>query len=163
MFTTKSWITLALALAFTTLSANAATFEWVREDIDVYDLRVVAVKKNSLKAHILGIGTRTFSVPSDFRFEIDGAPTPLKNLVPRQKLRAYVTRSPRGTLQLVDAGPVEAVVPVVAPKTPVIAEVVAPMQAAVLPKTGTVLPFSLGLALASGSLALALRRRRSRR
>ncbi len=129
-------------------------FTWVQDNVDVYNLQVVRVDGRRLTARVFELeGRRTFRVPSDFRFYIDGQPTDVTALQPRQRLRAYVTRAASGELVLVDAGPPQATPPAAPPAPPVIAvQAPAPAAPAMLPKTASPLPL-VGLA---GLLALAI-------
>ena len=150
------------ALAFTGVPVTQAQgFDWVQKDIDVYDMRVLRVGTGRMTVQIDGIGRRSFNVPREFRFYIDGKPTRLAALDVGQPLRAYVTRSESGELQLVDAGPVRATPPAQPVSAPVVATP-APLPEAMasLPKTGSVLPLPLGIALFAGAFAMGLRLRR---
>lgn len=154
-----------LLLTATAAIANAQQpFKWVQEDIDTYNLEVVRVDGQRLTARVAELGSRTtFRVPSDFRFYIDGVPTKVGGLSPRQKLRAYVTRGARGELLLVDAGPPQVTPPVTPAAPPVVAAVVAEVPAtAMLPKTGGLLPLFALFGLAAFGLAAVTRMARKR-
>jgi len=121
--------------------AQQHTFDWVQSDIDVYNLRVVRVSGRRLTVHVSELdGRRTFNVPRDYKFYIDGEPTDVTKLRPNQRLTAYVTRAENRKVVLVDAGAQQATPPAKPPAPPVIA-VQAPAPApAMLPKTGSPLP-----------------------
>ena len=145
----STFAVLALLLATSTLTSAQSTFDWVSSDIDVYNMEVIKVTGQKLTVRIDGMGRRTFQVPKDFKFYIEGRPVGVARLGPRQKLTAYIVRTPTG-LALADAGPVRADPPATPPKTPIVAAAVAEPVAAMLPSTGSLLPL-IGL---SGFAAL---------
>ena len=66
-----------------------------------YNLQVVRIVGRSLTVDVEGFGRRRFQVPRDFTFDIDGESMTLNQIVPGQKLRAYVTETEKGELLLV--------------------------------------------------------------
>lgn len=159
-----SLIALLFAATFVgTATSHAQTFDWIVSDVDVYELRVLRTGRDRMTAQIDGIGRRSFSVPPSFRFYIEGKQYRLRDLQPGQRLTAYVTRNAKGNLQLVDAGPVQATPPAQPMSTPIVAPPAPlPEELAMLPKTGSVLPITLGIALGAAIMAIVIRARRRR-
>jgi len=69
-----------------------------------YNFQVVRISGRSMTVDIEDFGRRRFDVPRDFTFEIDGEDKTLNQLLPGQRLRAYVTHTETGELMLVQDG-----------------------------------------------------------
>ena len=65
-----------------------------------YEAQVVRIAGQGLTVDIEGFGRRRFQVPHDFTFEIDDEQQSLRQLIPGQRLRVYVTRVETGELLL---------------------------------------------------------------
>lgn len=122
-----------------------------------YNIRVHRVSRNHITVAFDNGHLATYRVPNNFRFMIEGEPTPLSAIRPRQELRVYVERRD-DQWQLAQAAPSDAgtmVVVVAAPR--VTEEAHEEDAAAALPATASGLPlFALGGALMLG-LGLLLR------
>jgi hypothetical protein len=59
------------------------------QEVRQYMLEVKAVGRRHVTVEFSDGSRHTYRVPNDFRFNIDGTPTPLSGIYPRQKLRAY--------------------------------------------------------------------------
>lgn len=61
------------------------------KEVREYDVRVHRVGHNHISVEFSNNAIGTYRVPNDFRFDIDGNPTSLSGIVPRQRLKAYLT------------------------------------------------------------------------
>lgn len=65
-----------------------------------YEAQVVRIAGQGLTLDIEGFGRRRYQVPHDFTFEIEDQQVPLRQLVPGQRLRIYITQVESGELLL---------------------------------------------------------------
>lgn len=84
-------IFLAIGAALT-LFAGSAFSQMESVPPGVYNVEVISVRGNLLSVRVEGQpGRFHYRVPPNFTFDIDGDDITYKDLVPKQKLRAYVT------------------------------------------------------------------------
>lgn len=121
-------------------------------EVRQYDIRVTRVSRNHITVRFDNGQTATYRVPRDFMFMIEGQPTPLSGISPRQQLRVYVERKDE-QWRLAQAQPDEAGVMEVVVSAPEVSETVyeAEEPAPALPATASNLP---ALALGGGLLLL---------
>jgi len=70
-------------------------------EVKQYNVQVVRINGQSLTVDVEGVGRRRFHMPRGFTFDIDGETKTLNQILPGQKLRAYVTETETGELLLV--------------------------------------------------------------
>lgn len=73
------------------------------KEVREYDVSVWRVGREHITVQFSNGELGTYRVPRDFRFDIEGTPTPLSGIYPRQDLQAYLTYD-NGMWQLVDPG-----------------------------------------------------------
>lgn len=139
---------LLAATAILTMLAGPAFAQSQEMAPGVYNIEVISVRGNLLSIRVEGeSGRRHYRVPPDFTFDIDGNDIIYSQLVPKQKLRAYV--SPKMIAPSDYVVEDETIIIAVVTESPVQEEVVAivmPATAGFLPMAGLagLLLFGLG-------------------
>lgn len=87
------------AAAWAQPEIKAATYTIT--EVKQYNVQVVRISGQSLTVDVEGVGRRRFHMPRGFTFDIDGEARTLNQILPGQKLRAYVTETETGELLLV--------------------------------------------------------------
>lgn len=100
-----------LSMAVGVLAMVSGTAAWAQPEIKAatytitevkqYNVQVVRISGQSLTVDVEGVGRRRFHMPRGFTFDIDGEAKTLNQILPGQKLRAYVTETETGELLLV--------------------------------------------------------------
>ena len=94
-------VILAIMPVFVSAQPEIKSANFTITKVHQYNIQVVRIAGRNLIVDVEDFGRRRFQVPRDFTFEIDGKPQTLNQLVPGQRLRAYVTETESGELMLV--------------------------------------------------------------